>query len=169
MERTPFWGLFKTYREGIVTYDAWKNDYDVIDILETYNRDLKCFGIGGKRLTITVAGIAAIFGLPKEGKTIEHGTRLSGPRMKFMKRNFGNLERLTKTAVKSRMIEACKGSSKYNPKDFVRLVCIYFCVALLFCNTNIIISWKLVSYCEDVNKMKQPSNWLCCSSTLLVM
>ncbi|TQD84889.1 hypothetical protein C1H46_029562 [Malus baccata] len=52
MERTPFWGLFKTYREGIATDDAWKNDYDVIDIIETYNKDLKCFDIGGKRSTI---------------------------------------------------------------------------------------------------------------------
>ncbi|KAM1158149.1 hypothetical protein ACFX2B_028440 [Malus domestica] len=155
MERTPFWGLFKTYREGIATDDAWKNDYDVIDIIETYNKNLKCFDIGGKRLTITAADIAAIFGLPDGGKTIEHGTRLSGSRMKFIKRNFGNLERLTKTAVESRMIEACKGGSKYDPKDFVRLVCIYFCVTLLFCNTNTIISWKLVSYCEDVNKMKE--------------
>ncbi|KAM1879677.1 hypothetical protein ACFX1X_041956 [Malus domestica] len=63
MERTPFWDLFKTYREGIATNDAWKNDYDVIDILETYNKDLKCFDIGGKRLTITAIDIAAIFGL----------------------------------------------------------------------------------------------------------
>ncbi|TQE11365.1 hypothetical protein C1H46_003099 [Malus baccata] len=67
MERTPFWGLFRTYREGIATGDAWKNDYNVIDILKTYNKDLNCFDIGGKRLAITVADIAAIFGLPEGG------------------------------------------------------------------------------------------------------
>ncbi|KAM1138350.1 hypothetical protein TB1_035588 [Malus domestica] len=61
MERTPFWGLFRTYREGIATSDAWKNDYDVIDILETYNKDLNCFDIGGNCMAITAADIAAIF------------------------------------------------------------------------------------------------------------
>ncbi|KAL6211706.1 hypothetical protein ACLB2K_016929 [Fragaria x ananassa] len=40
-----------------------------------------------------------------------------------------------------------------NESDFVRLVCLYFCVTLFFCNSGNDLSWFIVPYIEDLESM----------------
>ncbi|KAM1075122.1 hypothetical protein TB2_019606 [Malus domestica] len=73
MKKTPFWNLFKAYRDGHVTYEFCKKiDTDVAKIVKQYNKDMKFFVFGDIYTRLTPSDIAAILGLPNMGSILKH-------------------------------------------------------------------------------------------------
>ncbi|TQE05565.1 hypothetical protein C1H46_008812 [Malus baccata] len=157
MKKTPFWNLFKAYRDGHVTYEFCKKiDTDVAKIVKQYNKDMKFFVFGDIYTRLTPSDIAAILGLPNMGSILKH-TGMKGVRVKhtaFMKRYFCiQKDRVTKSDVEGALIKSVTGDAEETKKDFVRLVCLYFCNSLLFSNTATHISWTIVKLCEDLDQI----------------
>ncbi|KAM1211943.1 hypothetical protein ACFX1X_003659 [Malus domestica] len=157
MKKTPFWNLFKAYRDGHVTSEFCKKiDTDVARIVNQYNKDMKFFVFGDIYARFTPSDIAAILGLPNMGYTLKH-TGMKGVRVKhttFMTRYFCvQKDRVTKSDVEGALIKSVAGDTEESKKDFVRLVCLYFCNSLLFSNTATHVSWTIVKLCEDLDQI----------------
>ncbi|KAL6286355.1 hypothetical protein ACE6H2_010745 [Prunus campanulata] len=66
--RTPFWGLFSSYRGGLIIEDAQrKSDIDIVSILKCFDKGENAFVFGEITAQITETDISKLFGLPCDG------------------------------------------------------------------------------------------------------
>ena len=162
MKTTPFWRLYRAYRDKLVTTEHFSAlDNDIKMIIEQYNKGQECFVFGDIKGMVTAKDIAEIFGIPNEGKMLEY-TGTPGEKTKkttFMSKYFSDMvDRVTKTRIEASIRNIVAGRSIEERADFARLVCIYFCNTLLLCNSSTQISWKLVGICENLDQI-QTYNW----------
>ncbi|RXH78948.1 hypothetical protein DVH24_034155 [Malus domestica] len=140
MNRTPFRRLFKAYHENLIN-DGVCRKCDA-NIYKAF------FFFCEITATITAKDVAEIFGLPYEGEEINLNSR---------KR---------KSILEERILRVVKLPGSVHEGDFVRLVCLYLCLALFFNKSGNNTSLYMVGYVEDTTKMKgyvwtvAVNNWL---------
>ncbi|KAM2523289.1 hypothetical protein PS1_030131 [Malus domestica] len=71
-KKTPFWKLFKAYRDGHVTNEFCKKVDTNVKIVKQYNKDMKFFVFGDIYARFTPSDIAIILGLPNTGFALKH-------------------------------------------------------------------------------------------------
>ncbi|KAM1923858.1 hypothetical protein ACFX15_021708 [Malus domestica] len=73
MKTTPFWRLYRAYRDKLVTTEHFSAlDNDIKMIIEQYDKDQGCFVFGDIKGVVTANDIADIFGIPNEGRNLEY-------------------------------------------------------------------------------------------------
>ncbi|KAL6214723.1 hypothetical protein ACLB2K_014155 [Fragaria x ananassa] len=154
LDRTPFRSLFRAYYEQRVIESACrKSDIDIVAVLKCFDKGKNAFTFGEISGTISVENIADIFGLNVEGREINLNQKKRKGDSEFIKRQFSGDKRLSKVILEKKIKDVAKLRGLKNESDFVRLVCLYFCVTLFFCNSGNDLSWFIVPYIEDLESM----------------
>ncbi|CAB4303677.1 unnamed protein product [Prunus armeniaca] len=143
-----------------------KTYIDIIRILKCFNSQTRDFTIGGRREKFTGFDIEELFGLPYAGCVININKRSSKDDVDFVKRNLIVSERVSRQNIESAMSKVVTGKTKQDHEDFVCLICLHFCITLLFCNSGNTISWNIVSCCQDVRTISK-YNWAKATSDFL--
>ena len=78
-----------------------KSNSIVLKIVEQYDRNLKCFEIGGKRIQTTIEDVALSFGLPIEGDDFIMNKTCTLKDRGFAKHYFKNLKNITKISIEN--------------------------------------------------------------------
>ncbi|KAM0969952.1 hypothetical protein FF1_018124 [Malus domestica] len=168
MNRTPFGRLFKAYHENLIIDGVCRKcDANIVSILKFYDPVQKAFVFGGIIATITVKDIAEIFGLPDEGEEINLNSRNCKSAFRgFYERCLADIKDISKKILEERILRVVKLHGSVHEGDFVRLVCLYFCLTLFFSTSGNNTSLYMVGYVEDITKMKDyvwavaVNNWL---------
>ncbi|KAL6285597.1 hypothetical protein ACE6H2_009987 [Prunus campanulata] len=167
IRKTPFGGLFKVFDEGLITENMCKKTYiDIIRIIKCFNSKTRDFTIGGRREKFTGFDIEELFGLPYAGCEININKRSSKVDADFVKRNLIVSERVSRQNIESAMCKVVTGKTQQDREDFVCLICLHFCITLLFCNSGNTISWNIASCCQDVRSIPK-YNWAKATSDFL--
>nr|XP_011457645.1 PREDICTED: uncharacterized protein LOC105349516 [Fragaria vesca subsp. vesca] len=154
LDRTPFRSLFRAYYEQQVIESACrKSDIDIVAVLKCFVMGKNAFTFGEISGTISAGNIADIFGLNVEGREINLNQKKRKGDSEFIKRQFPGDKRLSKVILEKKIKDVAKLRGLENESDFVRLVCLYFCVTLFFCNSGNDLSWFIVPYIEDLESM----------------
>lgn len=154
LDRTPFRNLFRAYYEHRVIESACrKSDIDIVAVLKCFDKGKNAFTFGEISGTISAGNIADIFGLNVEGREINLNQKKRKGDSEFIKRQFPGDKRLSKVILEKKIKDVAKLRGLENESDFVRLVCLYFCVTLFFCNSGNDLSWFIVPYIEDLESM----------------
>ncbi|KAL6286154.1 hypothetical protein ACE6H2_010544 [Prunus campanulata] len=164
MRKTPFGGLFKVFDEGLVTENMCKKTYiDIIIIIKCFNFKTRDFTIDGMREKFTGFDIEELFGLLYAGCEININNRSSKGDADFVKRNLIVSERISRQSAMSKVVT---GKTQQDHEDSVCLICLHFCITLLFCNSGNTISWNIASCCQDVRTIPK-YNWAKATSDFL--
>jgi hypothetical protein len=160
MRETPFWGLFRAFDESLVNENTCKKSYiDIIRIIQCFDARTRDFTFCGRREKFTGFDVEELLGLPNVGCEININKRSSKDNVDFVLRNFENTERVSRQNIESAMCKLVTCNTQQEREDFVCLVCLHFCITLLFCNSGNTVSWSIVSRCQDVRTM--PIKLLC--------
>ncbi|KAK9904524.1 hypothetical protein M0R45_000607 [Rubus argutus] len=72
-----------------------------------------------------------------------------------MTRQLCGVKRMSKAILEQKIKNVAKLRGNEDERDFVRLVCLYFCVTLFLCNSGNELGWNVVPYIEDIETMSQ--------------
>ncbi|KAK9923149.1 hypothetical protein M0R45_031581 [Rubus argutus] len=157
-QKTPFGSLFKAYYNGALIEAACKkSDLDIVALLKCFDKEKKTFQVGAFSGIVTAEDISELFGLTITGEEINlnqkkrKGREDSG----FMTRQLCGVKRMSKAILQQKIKNVAKLRGNEDERDFVRLVCLYFCVTLFLCNSGNVLGWNVVPYIEDIETMSQ--------------
>ncbi|XP_050384431.1 uncharacterized protein LOC126801025 isoform X2 [Argentina anserina] len=154
MGTTPFSSLFGAFFEGKIIESACrKSDMDIVAILKCFDKKEHTFQFGDIKAMISANDIAELFGLNVEGREINLNQKKRKGDAGFINRLFPDQKRLSKVILEKKIRDVAKLRGAEDEHDFVRLICLYFCVTLFFCNSGNDLSWFIVPYIEDLESM----------------
>ncbi|XP_021804070.1 uncharacterized protein LOC110748391, partial [Prunus avium] len=154
MRRAPFWGLFICYLDGFIIEDACKkSNNDIVSILKCFDKGKKAFVFGERIERITGNDMSLLFGLPYVGEEInfQHYKRIVGSG--FMERQLADYKDLSKRVLEEQLLRVVKLHGSVEESDFVRFVCLYFCMTLFFCNSGNNLMKKMIAYVNNLEMM----------------
>ncbi|KAK9932350.1 hypothetical protein M0R45_019590 [Rubus argutus] len=152
LSNTPFWPLIKACIDGKINEDEHtRSDYALNLLLRHYDDNTHEFHIGETRARITDMDVTDILGLPNAGEDVEiekSAARHSDEAL--IKTYFAKCKRIKKGVV-DEAADAVLKNRKWN--DVAGMIVAQLMILILFPNTTQAISWKLFSYCDDVDKL----------------
>ncbi|KAM7465736.1 hypothetical protein LguiB_013298 [Lonicera macranthoides] len=158
LKKTPFWTLYKSYNDGLVTEALYsESDRVLMKLIRCFDKEEKAFRIGGRIIEFTPMHVSHLLGLPNDGIQLKLHTK-EGMKAEYGKRYFAGLRQLDLTHVKHALKLAVRGKSEENISDTVRLICLYLCTTLLFANIGNSIAWFIHNWMDDLEKMNG-YNW----------
>ncbi|KAM1535940.1 hypothetical protein FF1_014831 [Malus domestica] len=157
LQQTPFWPLISAFYSGAISEDQCKkSNTDIGNIIKCYNAETMGFEFGTTSASLTTEDVAEILGLPLEGQEVRQLKGKQKHISDFTKRYFEEETLLLKKMVDDALDAAIKGKRKTDVEDVARLIVIELCATLL-CNTNHVVSWNLVKYCDDLENISRYS------------
>ncbi|XP_040374995.1 uncharacterized protein LOC121052933 [Rosa chinensis] len=156
IQRTPFGSLFMAYYNVTLIESACKkSDLEIVALLKCFNQQNKSFMFGEFTGTITSKDISELFGLTLIGEEINLDQKKKKEDAGFRTGQLGGVPRMSKAILEQKIKHVAKLRGNEDEKDFIRLVCLYFCVTLFLCNSGNELGWNVVSYIEDIETMSQ--------------
>ncbi|CAN6718602.1 unnamed protein product [Malus baccata var. baccata] len=157
LQQTPFWPLILAFYNGLISEDQCKKSkVGIGNIMKCYNAETMSFEFGTTSASLTTEDVVENLGLPREGQEVQlKGTtkHISD----FTKRCFEEETILYEKLVDNALEAAIKGKRETDAEDVARLILIELCATFLLCNTNQVVSWNLVEYCEDLENLSRYS------------
>ena len=100
MKDTPFGPIFMAfYNEKFGINKSLKSKISVLKIVKHYNKDSRCFNIGGERIQLMLEDVALMFGLPMEGDNFIMNKMCTLKDMDVIKHYFKNVKNITKISI----------------------------------------------------------------------
>ena len=158
LKKTPFWLLFESIIDKHVD-KKWcrKSDNMILEIILCFNPNTSRFCIGAEEVKIRRNDVSLIFGIQDGFEKID--STLNGKVLTpFVERRFKNDRRLTAPIIKSRLIQASRGTTENDFEDVSRLLCLYLLVTVFFLTTGHTLSWGYIPYIEDLDEIRK-YNW----------
>lgn len=158
MKQTPFWGLFRSYHEGLVKDKYYKKtDVDILSLINRFDLRSKTFIFGETSVALTEQDVTDVLGLPAGGDDIILTSR-ERPKGLFMERIFTGKDQLNRSTVEALLKARLAGNTEQDAEDVARLTCLYFCISILFTNSGHSIKWFIIHYFEDFDAIYK-YNW----------
>ncbi|KAI3883703.1 hypothetical protein MKW92_038829, partial [Papaver armeniacum] len=147
MKKCPFWNFYRPFHEGIINVENMpKRHRGVEHILNTFDQAKKVFQLeGGKVLKSTAEHLAVIFGLQRikggedheftlDPASNEGQQNLSLKQREFLKTYFNGTTPMKRADILVSLYATAGDVTK--PDDFVKLLVLYFCLAVFFPNQS---------------------------------
>ena len=115
MKETPFGTTFMAfYCEDFIADKGMKSDIRVLKIIYQYDRDSRCFEIGGKRIQLTVENVALIFGQPINGAAFIVNKTCTLKDRSVIKLYFKNIKKIAKISSEEALDDLLMEKKKEN-------------------------------------------------------
>ncbi|KAM7491133.1 hypothetical protein LguiA_034054 [Lonicera macranthoides] len=145
-----------------------KSDSAVLEIINCFDLKSNTFKFGNKYVPLLPEDVTDALGIPSTGKKIDICTRhIEKRKDKFCLQNFTSRSQLKRATIEATIPDKLKGQTQEEARDAVRLICLYFCISILFTNSGHSIGWFILHRFEKLEDIGS-FNWAAATVDFLI-